>query len=474
MNRRAIGIVRVSRTKGEGIVSPDEQRQRIVDACQRDGLKLLDVVEELDVSGGAALEKRPGLSKAVAKIEAGSADVIVVAYFDRLDRSTVVQAELVTRVEAAGGAILAVDVGQVTNGSAGQWLSGSMLGLVAEYQRRTTAERTEESKRRAIARGVPTFDRIPAGYRKRKDGTLEPDPVEAPLMAEAFRMRASGASIQQVREYLNVHGIKGGYTRFQKALESRIYLGELRFGEYLNTASHEPIIDRLTWERVQARKKIRGSREKSDRLLARLGILRCGTCGAKLVVGQQHSNGKRYDFYRCIPQSDCPQRVTIGADRIESYLTDYLFALAPNDRPFTMSREAQSDDAGLERELLEAEQELQGYLVLTKAIDPRLAQEGLELRQARVDAAQQAVAESVPALPFSGFEIPEGLEDEFKVLDGGSGLELRGTAIHGLWEKLPVEGKRMVLSRLIESVTVSPGRTPVEERVKVQLRKDEL
>ena len=141
-----------------------------------------------------------------------------------------------------------------------------------------------------------------------------------------------------------------GYTRFQKALESRIYLGELRFGEHLNTESHEAIIDRLTWERVQARKKVRGSREKSDRLLARLGILRCGTCGAKLVVGQQHSNGKRYDFYRCIPQSDCAQRVTIGADRIENYLTDYLFSLAPNDRPFTMSQETRSDDAQLERE----------------------------------------------------------------------------------------------------------------------------
>ena len=165
--------------------------------------------------------------------------------------------------------------------------------------------------------------------------------------------------------------------------------------------------------------------------------------------------------------------MTIGADRIENYLTDYLFSLAPNDRPFTMSQETRSDDAELERELLEAEQELQGYLVLAKAIDPRLAQEGLELRQARVDTAQQAIAESVPAQPFAGFEIPEGLEDEFRVIGEGTGLELRGPAIRGFWERVPVEVKRIVLSRLFESVTVSPGRAPVEERVKVQLRKNE-
>ena len=49
-------------------------------------------------------------------VEAGEADVVVVAYFDRLVRSLAVQAEVVERVEQAGGAILAVDVGEVASG----------------------------------------------------------------------------------------------------------------------------------------------------------------------------------------------------------------------------------------------------------------------------------------------------------------------------------------------------------------------
>src|SRR4051812_7919952 len=111
--RRAIGIVRVSRVAGEDPVSPSEQRQRIDQACEREGFKLLDTLPELDVSGGAALAERPGLSRAVAMVEAKDADVIVVAYFDRLVRSLSVQAEVVERIERAGGAILAVDVGEV-------------------------------------------------------------------------------------------------------------------------------------------------------------------------------------------------------------------------------------------------------------------------------------------------------------------------------------------------------------------------
>jgi len=122
-----VGIVRVSRTggrEGERFVSPAEQRERIEAACERDGLELVAVHEELDVSGGTALAQRPGLSAAVAAIEGGTADVVAAAYFDRLFRSLSTQAEVIDRVERAGGQVIAVDVGQVTNGSAGQWLSG--------------------------------------------------------------------------------------------------------------------------------------------------------------------------------------------------------------------------------------------------------------------------------------------------------------------------------------------------------------
>jgi DNA invertase Pin-like site-specific DNA recombinase len=70
------------------------------------------------VSGGTPLDKRDGLRRAVEAVEALEADVIVAAYFDRLVRSLRVQDDLVSRVEAAGGQVLAVDVGRVTNGSA--------------------------------------------------------------------------------------------------------------------------------------------------------------------------------------------------------------------------------------------------------------------------------------------------------------------------------------------------------------------
>jgi DNA invertase Pin-like site-specific DNA recombinase len=103
--RRAIGIVRVSSTAGrkaagDRFISPREQQQRIEQWCRMQALELVEVFEELDVSGGKPLARRPGLSSAVDHVERGAADIVVAAYFDRLVRSLAVQAEVLERVEA--------------------------------------------------------------------------------------------------------------------------------------------------------------------------------------------------------------------------------------------------------------------------------------------------------------------------------------------------------------------------------------
>jgi site-specific DNA recombinase len=168
--------VRQSRKVGDDPVSPTEQRQRIEATCEREGFRLLDILPEVDVSGGAPLEKRPGLSRAVTMIEAGQADVIVVAYFDRLFRSLEVQAEVAKRVEDAGGGLFAADAGELRADTASGWITSSMLGIVAEYHRRTTRERTVEAKRRAIERGVAPFPNLPFYLRRQKDGRIKHDP----------------------------------------------------------------------------------------------------------------------------------------------------------------------------------------------------------------------------------------------------------------------------------------------------------
>jgi len=190
--RRAIGIVRVSRVAGEHPVSPSEQRQRIEAACGREGFDLLDTLEELDVSGGTPLAARPKLLSAVTAVEAGEADVIVVAFFDRLVRSLAVQRELLERVEAANGAILAVDVGEVRADTASRWLSSTMLGMVAEYHR--LGHVLNDQHRRLIGfvanREQRAASCVPAGSRHRTSSWERRPRASADRPASRLRTRA--------------------------------------------------------------------------------------------------------------------------------------------------------------------------------------------------------------------------------------------------------------------------------------------
>lgn len=430
--RRAVGVVRVSRVgarSGEQFVSPSEQRTRIEDACARDNLKLVETFEELDVSGGAALAKRPGLRRAVELVEAGEADVVVVAFFDRLVRSLKVQIEVAERVEAAGGKILALDIGEVGAGATGK-LTAQFLGAVAEYHRNVTAERTAEAKRRAIARGVPTFAKIPPGYRQREDGTLKVEAKEARVIRDAFAARANGATVMETRELLRAGGIERSFHGTQAILTSRIYLGELRFGELVNTASHPAIVDADTWAKVQRMRSPRGRRAKSDRLLARLGVLRCGSCGARMVVGTAH-HGK-YAMYRCPPIGDCSRRVSISAEVAESAVIDKVRELLAGVEG-TASVGGATEQA--ERDYVQAEAELSAAVeAFTGLEDVVAAREKLKaLRETR-----------------------DRTRDRLDELQAAHAPVVTVTAAD--WDELTADERRALIGVVIDRAEVAPGR----------------
>jgi DNA invertase Pin-like site-specific DNA recombinase len=433
-------VSNVGGRSGERFASPTEQRERIEAECERVGLELVDTLEEMDVSGGAPLAKRPGLRLAVEAIEAGEAGAIVVSYLDRLVRSLTVQAEVVQRVEAAGGAILAVDIGQLTNGSAGQWLSGTTHGMMAAYVRRAGAERTHGSKQAAIDRGVPPFPNLPPGLCKREDGTVTHDPGTGPVIVAAFGRRLAGETVKDVRAFLAEHGIRRSFHGVTELLLNRLYLGEIHFGSFEpNLSAFPPLVDRDTFQRVQRLKVSRGRRAKSERLLARLGVLRCGTCGARMSVG---TGQNRYAFYRCPPVGDCPRRVTISAERAEQAVTEAVQdALAGVEGTASIGEGVEAAARALDA----AQGALDAAIGAFEAVmDERSARDRLAQLRAERDEAQEHLdrlsAAQAPAV----------------------------TVTAGDWNDLTLDERRALIRAVVLSVTVAPGRGP--DRLTIELR----
>ena len=344
---RDVVVVRVSEKgdrEDEHFHSPEVQIEAARRWARDRGERLVaSPFPEIDVSGRLPLSERPGLLAAIEMIEAGRADQLVVAYFDRLVRSLKVQLEVIERVERAGGEIFALDHGKLTNGTAAQRLSTNMLGSVFQYFAEITGEKVTAAQARAVARGVYPHPRIPVGYVRGENGVLVVEPAAAKVVVRAFRRRDQGASLVEIQALLAENGIERALSGVAWVLRSRMYLGEIHFGELHNTRAHEAIVkDRGLFERVQRRTVSRGRQAKSERLLARLGVLRCGTCASRMVINSDSGS------YRCGDTSAnrCRRRAAVKADRVEEMVLDAVRAYsATADAPRRNSRRQQIREA---------------------------------------------------------------------------------------------------------------------------------
>jgi DNA invertase Pin-like site-specific DNA recombinase len=448
--RRAVGIIRVSEVdgrSGEAFRSPGDQLGILERHCASRSYSLVASFQELDVSGYTIQElhkRKLGLAPAVAMIEAGEADVILLPWLDRIARNLQLYRAVVKKVRAAGGTIEAVDFGEVTGGSAAQRFSAETLIRVAEFFAELTAEKTNAAQEKAIAEGIPTFANIPIGYRSDDSRRLEVVEEEAALVRTAYEMREIGTPLEDIRDWLHAqpaaqawmaaHKRKLGIRGVQNLLKQRMYLGELHFGKMSNLRSHEPIIDPALFRTVQGMRIKRDTkREPSDRLLARLGIVRCATCDKAMVVGGQwHENaaGERvhYPDYRCSSMQTCTRRAYVSAEVLEEAVVRFV-------RTAHGEGNASADEelAQAERAFQEAEQQLSTFITLLAGVGDL--------------AATQAKLEEMKAARETAFEHWQSL----RVLSGTSNI--RASA----WDDLSLSGRRALIRATVKRVVITRG-----------------
>jgi DNA invertase Pin-like site-specific DNA recombinase len=453
-----VGIVRVS-VDHDGY-SPDEQLERLRAACERDGKNLVRVHRELDVSGARPLAQRPGLRAAVAAVEDGDADEILAAYFDRLFRSLKTQAEAIERVERAGGKIGSVDFGAIGEATTAQWLSSTTIGMMAEYHSRSTRERTEPTRERLVREGKLPWPKPPRGMYLDGERRVHIDEDERETFAEVFAMRAAGESKQAVRRYLAEQGHHVTIRGVEAILGQPLYMGELRFGKRVNRhpfGDVEPITDRRTWDAVQAMKTPGGRQAPSDRLLARLGVLRCAGCGSKMVAGASHvawtnkdgeTRNTRYAFYKCGVWQECPAPCTISAANVEAFVSERA-------REILVDLEVQ--ESGLREAALARRDAVAAVAAVKRArrrlmTDPDLTDEEVEdeLRPLRADRERKLA-------------LADELQAESEIVEALNAARD--------WERLTVVERRALIRLAIARADVERGRNAVRHRVTVTPRR---
>lgn len=449
----AAGGIRISELAGRGkedkngkvgkrLHSDEDQRDKLGALCNDFGLDLDYVFEELDTSGTLPLIKRPKLLDALERMERGDIKAIVFPYRDRSDRSIAVMTEVVERVDRAGGLLIAGG-SVLTHKSADQWARSVLESFANEMPARYAREKVRAAHVDAIADGIACYAPVP-GYAKGADGRFVVVNKLKAIVRKAFKMRDRGESINTIRAYLREHGIKRSYAGVESMLRSPTYLGLIVFGDLAYRGSdvdptddsvepvpvHEAIIDADLWHRVQASRASRGRQAKSDRLLARQGVLVCATCGARMTA----TNNRGYAFYRCQHNAspDCGARATIAAGRVEELVIGKL-----KSRRELMALEGRAS-MDLGEQLHEAARDARADL--EAAID---AFEGVE----NLGSAKRRIAELTDRWKTAEREAErhdrtEGARAEMRKIDD--------------WDRLPLAHRRAIIRATIERIVIAP------------------
>ena len=142
------------------------------------------------ISGGIPWQDRPGLSAAIAQLERGEADILVVAKLDRLSRSMADFANLVARAKKKKWALLILDVGLDLSSPTGE-LMANILAAFSQFERSLISQRTREGLARKKADGVVLGRRstVPEG-----------------IVNAIVYLRGEGRTYQAVADWLNAEG----------------------------------------------------------------------------------------------------------------------------------------------------------------------------------------------------------------------------------------------------------------------------
>lgn len=440
------GYIRVSRVgdRGERLISPELQQQRIRAAAKRAGLKLEVMPPELDVSGGK--QSRPILDEVIAGIESGIYEGVVVAAVDRLSRMGLADAvATIERIDGAGGGVISDAEGLITDPTPeGQFKRDIFLSMANLTLNRHKAG-FAAAKRNAVLAGYWPTNTPPIGYKvtHRKhggDGRLHPAARTRDLPRRAMEMRAMGNSWARIAQALGHLGPSG----WGKVVRNRAYLGEIRLmvrGELVvNEHAHEPLVDRALFEAAQLNHPPPERRGNPPALLA--GLLRCAACGDTM---SRHLSSKG-PTYKCQPYKSggtCPAPAIVGVIGIERYVQEQFLAVVAD----LALEEVERGDLVKEASgaVADAEAELEAFqrAISAAGVGAEHVAAGIRERVDRVEAARRALADTWTAQRPS--RLPSTLAE--------------------LWWDLPVAERRHLLRRSLFAVIVTKGRGNLPARV---------
>jgi site-specific DNA recombinase len=348
---RLLPTVRLSLENDES-TSPERQMERIKQYARFNNHELIPIGPDdydLGVSGSVPPWERPGLGKWLTDERLGQWDGLIVAKLDRLTRSLLDFERLVKWLQDRGKVLICIDPAIDLTTPAGRAFA-QVIVVFAEFERATIRQRTKEAYDKLIKDKKYRGGQLGFGYmaqKAAKNWEIVPDPDYAPVVAEMCERYVRYESFGSIAKWLNDEGVPTGLDAMRKrngqpmrgtkwtAASVRIVLSgpgilgvatkrdgiePVRDDEGEIIYQAEPLVDRETWEKVQARIRANPANVKVNTSpLLRVVFCPCGapmysTTTRKTERGHQYE----YRYYGCHGSKGYDREATCTAKRMKA------------------------------------------------------------------------------------------------------------------------------------------------------------
>lgn len=329
---RLLQVARLSRLNDDSssLDKQDQQCQRWAEAY---GHEIIATAADSNISGKTDPFARPELGPWLTDprlIE--SYDGIIAAKLDRFARSVRYWAHLLDWARDRGKVVVCVEPYIDFSTATGQ-LVGMIMSWLAEQELAQITQRSNDTKLYLQENGYVT-GKAPFGYRivaDRDHKSLEPDPVAAPLVREAVQMYLDGSSLYQVRDWLDErcpapHGEAWSAASISNMFHNPVLIGRRTDASGKTILKAEPILDRATWDALQAKQSSRAKTTGAKPRSLLTGVAVCDMCDGPMYRLANTAKGKKYTYYRCHGNERNPSKCSnmIRLEDLDAQVDNYV------------------------------------------------------------------------------------------------------------------------------------------------------
>ena len=293
--------------------SSDNQREESIEGqlrecaafAEKNGITILR--NYIDRAYSAKTDNRPEFQNMIKDSGKKLFDMVIVWKLDRFARNRYDSARYKSTLKKNG--VRVVSATEIISEGAEGIILESVLEGYAEYFSADLAEKVVRGMKENALKCKFNGGVLPIGYVVDDERKFQINTLTAPFVKEAFQRYDEGATMKEIRDWMNENGVTGtagrplNYNTVQLMLNNRRYMGEFRFRDVVVPDGIPAIVSKDLFDRVQERmaknKKTPARRKAEDEYLLTTKLF-CGHCGAYLFGESGTGRSRIYRYYKCV------------------------------------------------------------------------------------------------------------------------------------------------------------------------------